>query len=203
MFMCLLALYTQKHFIGTNKIFEITLQKSVLCYLLSFPAVCGGDLKAEVEPGDLYSHAQFSDNNYSTAEECEWVISAEKGFGVKLTFNIFDLEDEAKCTYDYIELFDGSDTKAPRLGRYCGSGVRISNFLKFPKYPSRNFNLKKILPFMNLTKYHTNIIPKSLIYHNNSTITSISLKFHFYKHLISLNIPPKLLPSSQQPFISS
>ncbi|XP_026996788.2 bone morphogenetic protein 1-like isoform X2 [Tachysurus fulvidraco] len=88
----------------------------------SFTSVCGGDLKAEVEPGDLYSHAQFSDNNYSTAEECEWVISAEKGFGVKLIFNIFDLEDEAKCTYDYIELFDGSDTKAPRLGRYCGSG---------------------------------------------------------------------------------
>lgn len=94
-----------------------------------------------MEPGDLYSHAQFGDNNYSAAEECEWVISAEKGFGVKLIFNIFDLEDEAKCTYDYIELFDGSDTKAPRLGRYCGSGVRFSVFLKFSKYPSRIFQL--------------------------------------------------------------
>lgn len=108
------------------------------------PAECGGALKADVEPGDLYSHAQFGDNNYSAAEECEWVISAEKGFGVKLVFNIFDLEDEAECTYDYLELFDGTDTKAPRLGRYCGSGVRIlliSVFLKFHKCPSKNLYL--------------------------------------------------------------
>ncbi|KAM9456037.1 bone morphogenetic protein 1b isoform 1-T1 [Clarias gariepinus] len=89
---------------------------------VSFTTECGGALKAEVEPGDLYSHAQFGDNNYSPAEECEWVISAEKGFGVKLIFIIFDLEDEAECTYDYLELFDGADTKAPCLGRYCGSG---------------------------------------------------------------------------------
>lgn len=68
------------------------------------------------------------------------MIAAEKGFGVKLIFNIFDLEDEAECKYDYMEIFDGTDTKAPRLGRYCGSGVRIlliSIFLQFPKYPSK------------------------------------------------------------------
>lgn len=92
-----------------------------------------------MEPGDLYSHAQFGDNNYSPAEECEWVISAEKGFGVKLIFIIFDLEDEAECTYDYLELFDGADTKAPCLGRYCGSGVRILFISVFHQYPSKTF----------------------------------------------------------------
>ncbi|KAI5100082.1 bone morphogenetic protein 1 isoform X1 [Silurus meridionalis] len=87
----------------------------------SFTTDCGGALKAEAEPGDLYSHAEFGEKNYSEAEECEWIISAEKGFGVTLVFNIFDLEDEAECTYDYMELFDGPDTIAPHLGRYCGS----------------------------------------------------------------------------------
>ncbi|TSM12566.1 Tolloid-like protein 2 [Bagarius yarrelli] len=87
----------------------------------SFTTVCGGALKADVKPGDLYSHAQFGENNYTAAEDCEWLISAKKGYGVKLTFSIFDLEDEARCSYDALQVFDGCDTKAPSLGRYCGS----------------------------------------------------------------------------------
>ncbi|KAJ8260725.1 hypothetical protein COCON_G00164480 [Conger conger] len=88
----------------------------------SFSAECGGSLKAEVKTKDLYSHAQFGDNNYPGASECHWVITAEKGFGVELIFHTFEIEEEADCGYDYMELFDGTDTKAPRLGRYCGSG---------------------------------------------------------------------------------
>lgn len=84
---------------------------------------CGGQLKAEVKTKDLYSHAQFGDNNYPGASDCQWVISAEKGYGVELIFQTFEIEEEADCGYDYMELFDGADTKAPRLGRYCGSGV--------------------------------------------------------------------------------
>lgn len=85
---------------------------------------CGGHLKAEVKTKDLFSHAQFGDNNYPGASDCEWVISAEKGYGVELIFQTFEIEEEADCGYDYMELFDGDDTKSPRLGRYCGSGVR-------------------------------------------------------------------------------
>lgn len=86
---------------------------------------CGGHLKAEVKTKDLFSHAQFGDNNYPGGSDCQWVISAEKGYGVELIFQTFEIEEEADCGYDYMELFDGADTKSPRLGRYCGSGVRI------------------------------------------------------------------------------
>ncbi|KAG7243889.1 hypothetical protein INR49_006044 [Caranx melampygus] len=79
-------------------------------------------LQAEVKTKDLFSHAQFGDNNYPGASDCEWVISAEKGYGVELIFQTFEIEEEADCGYDYMELFDGDDTKSPRLGRYCGSG---------------------------------------------------------------------------------
>ncbi|XP_056319001.1 bone morphogenetic protein 1a [Danio aesculapii] len=88
----------------------------------SHTAECGGRLKAEVKTKDLYSHAQFGDNNYPGASDCQWVITAEKGYGVELIFQTFEIEEEADCGYDYMELFDGADTKSPRLGRYCGSG---------------------------------------------------------------------------------
>ncbi|XP_062913270.1 bone morphogenetic protein 1-like [Mobula hypostoma] len=83
---------------------------------------CGGKLKAEVKTKDLYSHSQFGDNNYPGGADCQWVVQAEEGYGVELIFQTFEIEEEADCGYDYMELFDGSDDTAPRLGRFCGSG---------------------------------------------------------------------------------
>uniref|UniRef100_A0A672PXV5 Metalloendopeptidase n=1 Tax=Sinocyclocheilus grahami TaxID=75366 RepID=A0A672PXV5_SINGR len=51
---------------------------------------CGGRMKAEVKTKDLYSHAQFGDNNYPGASDCQWVITAEKGYGVELIFQTFE-----------------------------------------------------------------------------------------------------------------
>ncbi|CAL1569474.1 unnamed protein product [Knipowitschia caucasica] len=84
---------------------------------------CGGTLKAEVQTKDLFSHAQFGDTNYPGGADCEWVVSAEKGYGVEVVFTVFEIEEEADCGYDYVELYDGADTKSPRLGRFCGSGA--------------------------------------------------------------------------------
>nr|XP_040054275.1 bone morphogenetic protein 1-like isoform X1 [Gasterosteus aculeatus aculeatus] len=89
----------------------------------SYRPECGGSLKAEVKTKDLYSHAQFGDNNYPAGSDCLWVLSAEKGYGVEIIFHVFEMEQEADCRYDYVELYDGADTKSPRLGRYCGSGT--------------------------------------------------------------------------------
>ncbi|KAM3874302.1 bone morphogenetic protein 1-like [Diretmus argenteus] len=89
----------------------------------SHSAECGGNLKAEVKTKDLYSHAQFGDNNYPRGSDCQWVVSAEKGYGVEIIFQVFEIEEEGDCGYDYMELYDGADIKAPRLGRFCGSGA--------------------------------------------------------------------------------
>ncbi|CAO2585469.1 Tolloid-like protein 2 [Lemmus lemmus] len=83
---------------------------------------CGGRLKAEVQTKELYSHAQFGDNNYPSQAHCDWVIVAEDGYGVELVFRTFEVEEEADCGYDYMEAYDGYDSSAPRLGRFCGSG---------------------------------------------------------------------------------
>uniref|UniRef100_A0A8C5HBT0 Metalloendopeptidase n=1 Tax=Gouania willdenowi TaxID=441366 RepID=A0A8C5HBT0_GOUWI len=89
----------------------------------SYKAECGGSLKAEVKTKDLYSHAQFGDNNYPGGSDCLWVVTAEKGYGVEIIFQVFEVEEETDCGYDFVELYDGADTKSPRLGRYCGSGA--------------------------------------------------------------------------------
>uniref|UniRef100_A0AAR2JDA1 Metalloendopeptidase n=1 Tax=Pygocentrus nattereri TaxID=42514 RepID=A0AAR2JDA1_PYGNA len=85
---------------------------------------CGGRLKAEARQKNLYSHAQFGDNNYPGHMDCEWLITAEAGYSIELTFTTFEVEEEADCGYDYIELYDGHDTSAHKLGRFCGSGPR-------------------------------------------------------------------------------
>lgn len=51
-------------------------------------------------------------------------------------FQTFEVEEEADCGYDYVELFDGHDKTAVRLGRFCGSGVSnevINSFFLFPQ----------------------------------------------------------------------
>lgn len=55
------------------------------------------------------------------------MVSSEKGYGVEIIFQVFEIEEEADCGYDYVELYDGADIKSPRLGRYCGSGVKSNN----------------------------------------------------------------------------
>lgn len=89
---------------------------------------CGGSLRAEVKTKDLFSHAQFGDNNYPGGSDCLWVVTAEKGYGVEIIFQVFEIEGEANCGYDYVELYDGADVKSPQLGRYCGSGVMFFFF---------------------------------------------------------------------------
>ena len=78
----------------------------------------------DVTTRELFSHAQFGDNNYPGQMDCDWVITAADGYGVELVFQTFEIEEEVDCGYDYMEIYDGYNTDAPRFGRFCGSGVR-------------------------------------------------------------------------------
>lgn len=59
------------------------------------------------------------------------MVSAEKGYGVEIVFQMFEIEEEPDCGYDYVELYDGDDTKSPRLGRYCGSRVKLEISVRY------------------------------------------------------------------------
>lgn len=86
---------------------------------------CGGRLKADTRQKNLYSHSQFGDNNYPGHTDCEWLLTTEQGYGIELSFITFEVEEEADCGYDYIELYKGYDANSHRLGRFCGSGVSL------------------------------------------------------------------------------
>jgi hypothetical protein len=39
----------------------------------------------------------------------------------QITFESFELEYEANCDYDWLRIYDGSNTSAPLLGEWCGT----------------------------------------------------------------------------------
>jgi hypothetical protein len=60
--------------------------------------VCGGRLRATTREQELYSHAKYSDQNYSNKEDCDWLIFVHQGdYRIRLTFRTFEVEDEIDC----------------------------------------------------------------------------------------------------------
>nr|XP_018903909.1 PREDICTED: tolloid-like protein 1 isoform X1 [Bemisia tabaci] len=95
-------------------------QVNRLGFEAKYEAVCGGTLFAR-DPAHLDS-PNFP-NHYGKNKQCEWIIDAPPGYKVGLYFQLFDLESEMDCTYDYLEIRDGSDLNAPLKGVFCGKYV--------------------------------------------------------------------------------
>lgn len=77
----------------------------------------------------LYSHFKFGDANYEKKEDCDWHIVTNIGMKIYLKFITFELEHEANCSYDFVEIFDGDDDNSPSLGKFCGNQVKLSESL--------------------------------------------------------------------------
>ncbi|XP_043940794.1 CUB domain-containing protein 2 [Protopterus annectens] len=59
--------------------------------------------------------------NYPNAAECRWVIQVSNCTVIKLVFYDFQLENNEKCNFDYVAIFDGANMSAKHLGHYCGN----------------------------------------------------------------------------------
>ncbi|XP_031835041.1 tolloid-like protein 1 tolkin [Nomia melanderi] len=90
-------------------------------FLATHSTACGGHLVATDEVKYLYSHAKHGYHNYDHRTDCDWAIEAQPGKNVHLTFRMFQLEYEAECNYDFVEVYSGLDTSGPLYGRYCGN----------------------------------------------------------------------------------
>ncbi|XP_046374864.2 cubilin-like [Haliotis rufescens] len=75
--------------------------------------------------------------NYPSNIESTWKIDAGEGHHVEIVVIYSRLESSSGCQNDYMEAFDGSDSDAQSLGRWCGvnqptkSGSGTVMFLKF------------------------------------------------------------------------
>lgn len=65
--------------------------------------------------------------NYHENAECFYKIVTSHGSRLKIIFSDLDLERSRDCSDDYVEIYDGRDTNAPRLGRYCSIDVNTNN----------------------------------------------------------------------------
>ncbi|EEB19379.1 conserved hypothetical protein [Pediculus humanus corporis] len=83
--------------------------------------VCGGHLQATNRVKHFYSHSKYGDHNYDDRADCDWSIEAEPGKNVHLTFLTFEIEDEAECGYDYVEVYNGLDDSGQMYGKFCGN----------------------------------------------------------------------------------
>ena len=85
-----------------------------ICIFL-FPA-CNEDL---TDPsGYLFSPAYSSDVLNDIA--CTWYITVPRNNKIRLEFQDFHLPDHPTCKDCYLQIFDGSETSAPAIGRFCG-----------------------------------------------------------------------------------
>ncbi|XP_048584949.1 uncharacterized protein LOC5515157 isoform X2 [Nematostella vectensis] len=57
---------------------------------------------------------------------CTWRISVPVGNVIRLTFIMFDLEDDPLCARDFLELMDGGQDSRMSIGRFCGNRYPLS-----------------------------------------------------------------------------
>ncbi|CAG9559561.1 unnamed protein product [Danaus chrysippus] len=90
-------------------------------FLATYSTACGGYLSASETVKHLYSHARYGHDSYESRANCDWSIVAPLGQFVRLTFLTFELEPEANCGYDFVQVFGGLEGSAGDYGSFCGS----------------------------------------------------------------------------------
>ncbi|XP_006825091.1 suppressor of tumorigenicity 14 protein homolog [Saccoglossus kowalevskii] len=89
---------------------------------------CGGDRYLSAGSGTISSMNYDGSTLYDSSSICEWVIQANTGEIVELTFTAMDIEDATGCGYDYVILFDGDATSTSEIIKYCGYSLPSSSF---------------------------------------------------------------------------
>lgn len=59
--------------------------------------------------------------NYESNTNFTTTLTASANSVVKVQFLEFDLEASTDCVYDYLKIYNGSNTSAPLIGTYCGT----------------------------------------------------------------------------------
>lgn len=80
--------------------------------------LCGGTLYGP--KGTL--HSPRYPLRYPSRSDCLWKIQGRRGKKVFLSFEMFDLENERQCKYDYLDIqskYSSSSNMRP-IGRFCG-----------------------------------------------------------------------------------
>jgi Zn-dependent metalloprotease len=103
--------------------YMVTYQGFTANYTSTGTPYCSGTTNATIDA------ATFSDgsgsNNYCNNMSCSWLLQPTGATTVSLVFTEFDLELPAEdgTMYDYIEVFNGTNSSAPLLGKFSGGNL--------------------------------------------------------------------------------
>lgn len=82
--------------------------------------------KCQRKPAEkvLFSSDNFP-SNYNKETECSYVMKADPGKRVLLTFYMFQTETNSRCSYDRVEVYDSNDTTSldsskTLIHKFCG-----------------------------------------------------------------------------------
>ncbi len=71
----------------------------------------------------LFYDSGGENGNYSDDEDYTMTfIPSEPGGKLKVQFLMFDVEENSDCSWDYLEIYDGTSTSANMFGHFCGTG---------------------------------------------------------------------------------
>ncbi|KAJ8923869.1 hypothetical protein NQ315_010451 [Exocentrus adspersus] len=110
--------------------------------------VCGGHYYTS---SGIIKSPGYSDN-YPSNRDCSWVITVPPGQQVMLNITDFELEPQATCRYDWLEIRNGGTSTSPLIGKYCGTTIpkQIAShtnqlFISFKSDLSRSYRGFKII----------------------------------------------------------
>ncbi|XP_030624670.1 LOW QUALITY PROTEIN: cubilin [Chanos chanos] len=87
-------------------------------FLAEYRAIpCGGVFNSTA---GTVSSPTLSYSDYHHNINCTYHILVRDAHIIELKFNTFSLEVSSSCRYDYVAVYDGQDTLAPLLGKFCG-----------------------------------------------------------------------------------
>ncbi len=70
--------------------------------------------------GSTFTDTGGTGGNYGNGEDETWTFCAPTSQVVELNFSSFDIENNATCTWDVMEVFDGPTISSPSMGAFCG-----------------------------------------------------------------------------------
>lgn len=94
-------------------------------YVSTGSATCSGTTTMNTQDYGIISDGSGA-NNYCNNLDCQWLIQPPQATKVTLNFTAFDLENpssDGQSIYDAVEVYDGTTTAAPLLGRFSGSNI--------------------------------------------------------------------------------
>jgi Zn-dependent metalloprotease len=104
--------------------YSVTMQGFSANYTSTGSAHCSGTTNLNTSDYGTFTDGSGS-SNYCNNLDCRWLIQPPQATSITLNFTAFQLEDAAPdgTIYDAVEVYNGTTTAAPLLGRFTGSNL--------------------------------------------------------------------------------